>query len=84
MLTGSNVSMDVVVKHFTTSLENVEAGRPISPIVYRPVSFETFGFNLHRQNLGAKLSGSRLEWVPQLDALISTFSTFNQNEESDK
>ena len=57
-------SVEVVVKNLTTSLNYVEEG------VYRPIAFELLGFHLRREQIGAKITGSRIQIIPWLEEIL--------------
>ncbi|CAL8115614.1 unnamed protein product [Orchesella dallaii] len=55
-------SMEMILKNFNTTL--------LGQDFCRPVSFDLLGFHLKREQVGAKLEGSRVFWNPKIEASL--------------
>jgi hypothetical protein len=68
-------SLEIIIKKLSTAL------RCEGDEIYQPVGFELLGIHLQREYFGAKLSGSRFQWIPQIeDAILYLLSsTRSQN-----
>lgn len=53
---------EVILKNFNTSL--------LGEDFCRPLSFDLLGFHLKREQVGAKLEGSRVFWNPKVESLV--------------
>ncbi|CAG7827208.1 unnamed protein product, partial [Allacma fusca] len=57
-------SIEVVLKNLNTSLNYVEEG------IYRPIALDLLGFHLKREQIGAKITGSRLQIIPRIEEFL--------------
>lgn len=55
-------SMEVILRNFNTTL--------LGPDFCKPMSFDLLGFHLKREQIGAKLEGSKIFWNPKIENLI--------------
>jgi len=58
------ISFEVVIQKLSTAL------RCEGSDIYQPIAFELLGVHLAREYLGAKLTGSRFQWIPQIENAI--------------
>lgn len=58
--------LEVVLKRLNTSLKFNED-------VHRPLYFELLGIHLNQEFLGARLSGSQIQWIPSVENEVLNF-----------
>lgn len=56
--------MEVILKNLSTSI--------LGEDFCRPLSFDLLGFHLKREQLGAKIEGSRIFWNPKIEGLVTS------------
>jgi len=64
MLGEDVCSVEIVLKNLESTVNGDDEES------YHPVNFKLLGFHLQRERIGAKLSGSRFQWVPKIEELL--------------
>jgi hypothetical protein len=58
--------LEIIMKKLNTSLKCCDE-------MHRPLSFELLGVHLQQEYLGARLSGSRIQWIPPVENEVLNF-----------